>query len=157
LADLLARILQKAASQAGPQQAAPARPDLVPPDSILHDAELLERLRGRLGSLASNLGAKGAAASAAAGLPKLDPAALLTPIDKLIGGSTLLGSKSTIAVVGYTLMSVLQSVGVLGTAAGVAATPTGLVLTLLAGGLGGAGLLSKGDRAIKLLGMIAAK
>jgi hypothetical protein len=125
------------------------------------DPALAEGVRQNLDALLRRLAAappaSGAVSVASAAPSTLPPAVLLTPIDQLIGGTSLMGSKTTLAVVGYTLMSVLQAVGVLGTATGTAATPTGLVLTLLAGALGSAGLLSKGDRAIRLLGLIAAK
>jgi hypothetical protein len=78
---------------------------------------------------------------------------ILTTIDKLFGGSTLAGNKTLIAILGFALQMVLQ---LSGAAPGIAlGTGTGNVIATLLGAFGGLGLVSKADRVVQLLGMIA--
>jgi len=78
---------------------------------------------------------------------------ILTGIDKLVGGSTLAGNKTLIAILGFALQMVLQ---LSGAAPGIGiGTSTGNVIATLLGAFGGLGLVSKADRVVQLLGMIA--
>ena len=67
------------------------------------------------------------------------------------------GKKTPLAVLAYTVLAILQSVDVAGTATGATATPTGQILTTLIGAFGGLGVLGKVDRVVQMLGLIAAK
>ena len=82
---------------------------------------------------------------------------VLSPIDKALGGEMLAGKKTPLAVLAYTVLGILQSVDVAGTATGPTATPTGQILTTLIGSFGALGLLGKVDRIVQMLGLIAAK
>jgi hypothetical protein len=55
-------------------------------------------------------------------------------------------------VVAYVVLAILQAVGVVG-----AATPTGQILTIAITAFGALGGLSKVDRVIQALGMVAAR
>lgn len=76
---------------------------------------------------------------------------VLSPIDQLIGGQALVGSKTMIGVLSYVLVAVLKGAGVLG-----AATPAGQILTILSIALTVLGALAKGDRMLQSVGTIAA-
>ena len=82
---------------------------------------------------------------------------MLSPIDRALGGEALAGKKTPLAVLAYTVLAILQSVDVAGTATGATATPTGQILTTLIGAFGGLGVLGKVDRVVHMLGLIAAK
>ncbi|MFL5090858.1 MAG: peptidoglycan-binding protein [Xanthobacteraceae bacterium] len=82
---------------------------------------------------------------------------VLSPIDRALGGEVLAGKKTPLAVLAYTVLAILQSVDVAGTATGATATPTGQILTTLIGAFGGLGVLGKVDRVVQMLGLIAAK
>ena len=82
---------------------------------------------------------------------------VLSPIDQWLGGSSLAGMKTPLAVVAYAVLSILQAVGVAGTATGTTATPTGQILTTLIAAFGGLGLTAKIDRVLQTLGLIASK
>ena len=75
----------------------------------------------------------------------------LTLIDKVIGGPSLVGLKTPIAIVAYAVMWIMQSVHTVGTATGPDASTTGQVLTALIAALGGLGLTSKVDRGVQAL------
>jgi peptidoglycan hydrolase-like protein with peptidoglycan-binding domain len=75
---------------------------------------------------------------------------ILSPIDKVLGGEALAGKKTALAVVAYAGLAILQAVGVVG-----AATPTGQIMTVLITAFGALGGISKVDRVIQALGMIA--
>jgi lysozyme family protein len=75
---------------------------------------------------------------------------ILSPIDKLLGGETLAGSKTTLAIGAYALLSILEATG-----AANATSPTSEIMTTLIGSFGGLGVLAKIDRAIKALSIIA--
>jgi peptidoglycan hydrolase-like protein with peptidoglycan-binding domain len=82
---------------------------------------------------------------------------VLSPIDQWLGGSSLAGMKTPLAVVAYAVLSILQAAGVAGTATGTTATPTGQILTTLIAAFGGLGLTAKIDRVLQTLGLIASK
>ena len=74
-----------------------------------------------------------------------------------VGGETMAGKKTGLAVVAYAVLSILQAVGVAGTATGPTSTTTGQILTTLIAAFGGLGLTAKIDRVVQTLGLIAAK
>jgi hypothetical protein len=76
---------------------------------------------------------------------------VLSPIDKLLGGEALVGSKTMLGVIGYALVTILKTAGVLG-----AATPAGQILSVLTLAFSGLGVLAKIDRMTQSLGTIAA-
>ena len=80
------------------------------------------------------------------------PALIMSPIDKLLGGEAMMGSKTMIAIIGAVLMTILQVAGAL-TPGGAAAS----IITALLGGLGGLGGVAKIDRVVQALGLIAAR
>jgi peptidoglycan hydrolase-like protein with peptidoglycan-binding domain len=82
---------------------------------------------------------------------------VLSPIDQWLGGEAMAGKKTGLAVLAYSVLSILQAVGVAGTATGPTSTTTGQVLTTLIAAFGGLGLTSKIDRVVQTLGLIAAK
>jgi lysozyme family protein/peptidoglycan hydrolase-like protein with peptidoglycan-binding domain len=84
--------------------------------------------------------------------PPAADAPILSPIDKMLGGEALAGKKTALSVVAYAGLAILQAVGVIG-----AATPTGQILTILIAAFGALGGVSKVDRVIQTLGVIAAK
>ena len=79
----------------------------------------------------------------------------LSPIDKMLGGEAMVGLKTPLAIAGYALMWILQTLGVMGTATGDTATTTGTVLTVLVAALGALGVTAKFDRAFGALSTIA--
>lgn len=83
--------------------------------------------------------------------------AVLSPIDQWLGGNSMVGYKTALAVIAYAILSILQGVGVAGTATGTNATTTGQILTTLIGAFGGLGLTAKIDRVVQTLGAIASK
>lgn len=103
--------------------------------------------------LRAMMGAGPAPAPAGAGAtPQTPPAIALTPIDKMLGGSALAGKKTALAIVAYVVVAILQAVGVIG-----AGTPAGIIINTIIAAFGGLGVVSKMDRAIQSLGVIAAK
>lgn len=82
---------------------------------------------------------------------------VMSPIDKLFGGEAMQGKKTPLAILAYAVLAILQSVDVAGTATGATATPTGQILTTLIGAFGGLGVLSKVDRVVQMMGIIAGK
>lgn len=80
------------------------------------------------------------------------PQVILSPIDKMLGGEALAGKKTALAIVAYAVMAILQAVGVVG-----AGTPAGIIINTIIAAFGGLGGLSKIDRVIQTLGIIAAK
>lgn len=75
---------------------------------------------------------------------------ILSPIDKFLGGEALAGSKTTLAIGAYALLSILESTG-----AASATSPTSEIMTTLIASFGGLGVLAKIDRAIKAISMVA--
>jgi lysozyme family protein len=77
---------------------------------------------------------------------------ILSPIDNMLGGQALVGKKTALSVVAYAGLAILQAVGVVG-----AATPAGQIMTVLITAFGALGGISKVDRVVQALGIIAAK
>jgi peptidoglycan hydrolase-like protein with peptidoglycan-binding domain len=77
---------------------------------------------------------------------------ILSPIDKMLGGQALAGKKTALSIVAYAVLAILQAAGVVG-----AATPAGQIVTVVITAFGALGGISKVDRVIQALGMIAAK
>ncbi len=77
---------------------------------------------------------------------------ILSPIDNMLGGQALAGKKTALSIVAYAVLAILQAVGVVG-----AATPAGQIITVVITAFGALGGISKVDRIIQALGMIAAK
>jgi lysozyme family protein/peptidoglycan hydrolase-like protein with peptidoglycan-binding domain len=92
---------------------------------------------------------------AAPATPGVTPAApnppILSPIDQSLGGQALAGKKTALAVVAYAGLVILQAAGVIG-----AVTPAGQIITVLITAFGALGGISKVDRIVQALGMIAA-
>ena len=79
-------------------------------------------------------------------------APILSPIDKMLGGEALAGKKTALSVGAYVVMAILKAAGVVS-----AASPAGQIVTILITAFGALGGVSKVDRVIQALGMIAAK
>jgi uncharacterized protein (TIGR02594 family) len=79
---------------------------------------------------------------------------VLTTIDKLFGGQALAGSKTLIAVVAFAIQLILTFYGAPGVSIGGTA---GNIIATVIGAFGGLGMISKVDRVVQLLGMIANK
>ena len=77
---------------------------------------------------------------------------VMSPIDKMLGGEALMGKKTPLAILAYVIMAIVQAVEP-SMAGGTGST----VLTTLIGAFGGLGVLSKVDRVVQMLGIIAAK
>ena len=101
--------------------------------------------------LGAFLGRQSVPAQAGAG-PLVANPPILSPIDSMLGGEALVGKKTALSVVAYAGLAILQAVGVVG-----AATPTGQILTILITAFGALGGISKVDRVVQALGIIAAK
>lgn len=87
-----------------------------------------------------------------AGAPAAAPRVIMSPIDNMLGGQALTGKKTALAIVAYAAMAILQAAGVVGSA-----TPAGMIINTIIAAFGGLGALSKIDRVIQTLGIIAAK
>lgn len=155
-----------------PQPQPPLYIPTIPPFGVpsMDTAQILARVQELLAVLK-----QGTAPSAPAPAPVAPPAPPLaemlplSPIDKMLGGEALAGKKTLLAVIAYVVLAVLQANGVVGTATGAPAVPknpgdavgtatvTGQILTTLIGSFGGLGLVSKVDRIIQVLGLIATK
>jgi hypothetical protein len=107
----------------------------------------LGQIAGTLSQYASTIAGPTATAAAKA---------QLSPIDKVLGGEALVGLKTPLAIAGYALMWILQTLGVMGTATGDKATTVGAILTALVSALGALGVTAKFDRAFQALASIAA-
>jgi len=159
------RILAALGAAAG-QQPGAGQPGGQPPASAANILQILSMLLGQrqaspppttptpdplqliLGALLGKASAPGPAPG-----PTTPPPLVLTPIDKMLGGEALAGKKTLIAVIAFVIQLVLQFSGVPGIGMGETA---GNILTTLIGGFGGLGLVSKVDRVVQLLGMMAA-
>jgi lysozyme family protein/peptidoglycan hydrolase-like protein with peptidoglycan-binding domain len=97
------------------------------------------------------LGRQVAPAQAGPGTPAVPPP-ILSPIDNVLGGQAFAGKKTAMAVVAYAGLAILQAVGVVGVA-----TPAGQIATALITAFGALGGISKVDRVVQALGIIAAK
>ena len=73
----------------------------------------------------------------------------------MLGGEAMVGLKTPLAIAGYALMWILQTLGTMGTATGDKATTTGAILTALVSALGALGVTAKFDRAFGALSTIA--
>ena len=73
----------------------------------------------------------------------------------MLGGEALVGVKTPLAIAGYALMWILQTLGTMGTATGDKATTTGAILTALVSAFGALGVTAKFDRAFGALSTIA--
>ena len=79
----------------------------------------------------------------------------LSPIDKVLGGEALVGLKTPLAIAGYALIYILQTLGMMGTVTGDKATTTGAVITTLVSAFGALGVTAKFDRAFQAIASIA--
>jgi uncharacterized protein (TIGR02594 family) len=110
----------------------------------------LGQIAGTLSQYASAITGRSPGAAAGAMKPQL------SPIDRILGGEALVGLKTPLAIAGFALMWILQTLGVMGTATGYTETTTGTVLTILVSAFGALGVTAKFDRALQALSMIAA-
>jgi Domain of unknown function (DUF1906) len=135
-----------------PQQIGPLATGPVAPQ-----AAQMEQSLARLGQIVNALSQAAALRSGLApGGGGALPAQMLSPIDKLLGGSAFVGLKTPIAIFGYLGLWVLQSLDAVGTATGDKATTTGSVLTALFSGLGAGGVTAKFDRVFQAISAISA-
>jgi peptidoglycan hydrolase-like protein with peptidoglycan-binding domain len=137
-----------AGKQAG---AAPASP--TPVTSAAGPIDISQVLQVAIAALAGKPVAGAVVPSP--GAPTGTAAPVLSTIDKVFGGEALAGKKTMLSVIAYVILAILQAVGVAGTATGATATPTGSILTTLIGAFGALGGLSKIDRVVQTLGVIA--
>jgi Domain of unknown function (DUF1906) len=123
----------------------------LPPQVAQAELEIvrLGEVAGRLSQYAEVLSGEATAEQVLAQKPQL------SPIDKVLGGEALVGLKTPLAVAGYALMWILQTLGVMGTATGDTATTTGAVLTALVTAFGALGVIAKFDRVFQALATIA--
>jgi len=136
--DLLGGLIAALLGKAVPASGATPAPGPVSPDLL---GGLIAALLGKA------VPASGATPEAAKAMQE----AVMSPIDKLLGGEAMTGKKTALAVVAYTLLSLVQGVAPDAMNAGTAS-----VLTTLITAFGGLGLLGKVDRAVNLLGVVAA-
>lgn len=126
----------------------------------LSDSDLLALLQKLLLALVANVGASpvggiGVTPVGGGQMPDggyIPTPVILSPIDKMLGGEALVGSKTMLGIFSYVLVTILQSAGVLG-----AATPAGQILSVLSIAFSLLGGLAKVDRMTQSLGTIAAK
>ncbi len=109
----------------------------------------LGEIAGRLSQYAEVLSGQKTAEQVLAEKPQL------SPIDKMLGGEALVGVKTPLAIAGYALMWILQTLGMMGTATGDTATTTATVLTVLVLAFGALGITAMFDRAFGALSTIA--
>ncbi|MBV9066355.1 MAG: DUF1906 domain-containing protein [Methylobacteriaceae bacterium] len=123
----------------------------LPPQVAAAEQEIIHlgEIAGRLSQYAEILSGEATADEVLAAKPQL------SPIDKVLGGEALVGLKTPLAIAGYALMWILQTLGVMGTATGTTATTTGTVLTVLVTAFGALGVTAKLDRAFQALATIA--
>lgn len=91
-------------------------------------------------------------ATTTAGAPAGIAPPTLSVIDQIFGGQALAGKKTLLAVIAYVIVAILQATGVMGTATGDTATPTGQILTTLIGAFAALGGAAKVDRLTQALG-----
>jgi uncharacterized protein (TIGR02594 family) len=128
-----------------------AAPAPAPASGTANSSQLLQAVLAALAAKAKTVPASAPSTSASSGTAP----PILSPIDSWLGGQALAGKKTALAVVGYGILSVLQAVGVAGTATGTTATTTGQILTTLIAAFGALGGVSKIDRVVQTLGLIA--
>lgn len=129
----------------------------IKPAGVPSAQEILQLVLNALIAKQSGAAQPGQPAQPAAGTPTPTTTSVLSPIDQWLGGETMAGKKTGLAVVAYAVLSILQAVGVAGTATGPTSTTTGQILTTLIAAFGGMGLTAKIDRVVQTLGLIAAK
>jgi uncharacterized protein (TIGR02594 family) len=142
--DILKLVLDTLIAQ---QPASAPAPDTV---GAANSSQLLQAMLAALAAKPATVPGIATSTSASPGT-----APVLSPIDSWLGGQALAGKKTALAVVGYGILSVLQAVGVAGTATGTTATTTGQILTTLIAAFGALGGVSKIDRVVQTLGLIA--
>lgn len=114
------------------------------------------------GLLAAVLGRSVSGPEATAKQAKAVQDAVMSPIDKLLGGESMVGKKTALSIIAYAIMAVLQGAQIVptppdpGTAATTAQSTVEILNTLIVA-FGGLGLLGKVDRAINLVGLAAAE
>ena len=128
-------------------RAAPPSGGLPSTTSTDPSGEVLRQILGAL--LAKPIVQTTSGASATSGT---SPQVILSPIDKVLGGQALAGKKTGLAIVAYAVMAILQAVGVVG-----AGTPAGIIINTIIAAFGALGGLSKVDRVIQALDVIAEK
>lgn len=96
-------------------------------------------------------------ATTTAGAPAGTAPPILSVIDQIFGGQALAGKKTLLAVIAYVVLAILQATGVMGTATGDTATPTGQILTTLIGAFAALGGAAKVDRLTQALGQAASQ
>jgi lysozyme family protein/peptidoglycan hydrolase-like protein with peptidoglycan-binding domain len=156
---------------------APAPRPVTPAPPSLQPMEILRILFGELGKIASGIFPRAGgtpsgtvsatdimqqilraviaapvATTTAGATPAATPQIVLSPIDNVLGGQALAGKKTALAIVAYAVVAILQAVGVVGSG-----TPAGIIVNTIIVAFGGLGVLSKIDRVIQTLGVIAAK
>lgn len=144
-------------------QAWPAVPPAAPPQPVpvaagqLSDGDALALLNKLLVAMATNaakpqvVSAPAVTAPAVTTAPTAGPIPL-SPIDQLIGGQALVGSKTMLGVISYVIVAILKGAGVLG-----AATPAGQILSVLSIALTVLGGLAKVDRVTQSISATATK
>jgi len=120
----------------------------LPPQVVQAEQTItrLGQIAGTLSQYASTVAGPTATAAAKA---------QLSPIDKMLGGEALVGLKTPLAIAGYALIYILQTLGMMGTATGDKATTTSAVITALVMAFGALGITAKFDRAFGAIASIA--
>ena len=123
----------------------------MPPQMAQAEQEVvrLGQIANRLSQYAEVLSGQATAEQVLAAKPGL------SPIDKVLGGEALVGVKTPLAIAGFALIWILQTLGVMAPATGDTATTTSTVLTVLVSAFGALGVTSKFDRAFGALSTIA--
>jgi hypothetical protein len=129
-----------------PSPTSPAAAPTIDTARIIQDMTRIGQLAGRVGQLSS----------VPSGTLPSGTGAMLSPIDKALGGEAMVGLKTPLAILAYAAMWIMQAFGTVGTATGDKATTTGQVLTALIAAFGGMGLTAKFDRALKAMNAVAA-
>ncbi len=141
----------------GGQPTAPATPAADSTSTTQSVQNMLQVILNALIAKKNGTAPIGQPAQPAAGGGASSAPPVLSPIDQWLGGSAMTGTKTALAILAYAVLSILQAVGVAGTATGPTSTTTGQILTTLIAAFGGLGLTAKVDRVVKTLGLIAAK
>jgi lysozyme family protein/peptidoglycan hydrolase-like protein with peptidoglycan-binding domain len=142
-------ILRILFSELGKVIGAPSTPSGRPPSTTPTDTsgDVLRQIMGAF--LAKPIVQSTSSAGATSAT---SPQVILSPIDKALGGQALAGKKTALAIVAYAVMAILQAVGVVG-----AGTPAGVIINTIIAAFGALGGISKVDRVIQALGVIATK
>ena len=123
----------------------------LPPQIAQAEQQIVQlgEIAGKLSQYAEVLSGHATAEQVLAQKPQL------SPIDKALGGEALVGLKTPLAIAGYALMWILQTLGMMGTATGETASTTSTVLTVLVLAFGALGITAMFDRAFGALSTIA--